>query len=63
MRRWRTDTGLYDTPYLSAAVFQFPIPVVSFLPGASPDLVKSSPTFRILDYQVPLSLMKIGRLK
>ncbi len=34
---------------------------VQTLPGASPDPVRSSPTFRILDYQVRLSLMKIGR--
>ncbi len=61
MRRWRTDTGLYDTPYLSAAVFQFPIPVVPFFPCASPNPVKNSPAFWILDYQVRLLLMKIER--
>jgi hypothetical protein len=36
---------------------------VQTLPGASPNPVKSSTAFRILDYQVRLSLMKIVRQK
>jgi hypothetical protein len=48
-RRWRTDTGLYDTPYLFAAVFQFPILVVPFLPGASQeDLKKILPGYYVI---------------
>jgi hypothetical protein len=49
MRRWRTDTGPYDTPYLFAAVFQFPILVVPFLPGASQKDLKKNSTRLLCD--------------